>query len=192
MLMTSLRSQIEDFKPYDERETSDRELILRCMGTFDDVLTRENTICHFTASCWVVNHERTKALMLFHNIEQIWMWPGGHADGEINLAEVAEREVREETNLSSTRLLDDKFFDLEVFAVPPHVRREKFVSSHIHLNLGYIFEADENEKFQVKPDENSAIRWMTFEDIIAAAKAGKMSDHYQKLIDKTRQTHYNI
>lgn len=190
--MDSLKSQIENFKPYDERETSDRELILHCMDTFIDVLTRENTICHFTASCWVVNHERTKALMLFHNIEQIWMWPGGHADGESNLAEVAKREVQEETNLSNTRLLDNNPFDLEVFAVPSHVRHGKFVSAHIHLNLGYIFEADENEGFQVKPDENSDIRWMAFEDILAASRAGKMSSHYQKLIDKTLQTHYNI
>lgn len=130
--------------------------------------------------------------MLFHNIEQIWMWPGGHADGESDLAEVAKREVLEETNLSSTHLIDDNIFDLEIFAVPPHVRRGEFVSSHIHLNTGYIFEADEAESFKVKPDENSAIRWMTFEDILAASKAGKMSSHYQKLIDKTLKTIYNI
>jgi len=190
--MDQLKSQIENFRPYDERETSDRELILRCMNTFPDVLTRENPVCHLTASCWVVNHEHTKALMLFHNIEQIWMWPGGHADGDSNLAEVAKREVLEETNLSSAHLVDHNFFDLEVFAVPPHVRRGKFVSSHLHLNLGYIFEADEAETFQIKPDENSAIRWMTFEDIIANMKSGKMSGHYQKLIDKTKKTHYNI
>ncbi len=190
--MDSLKSQIKNFKPYDERETSDRELTLRCINTFPDVLTRENPVCHFTASCWVINPERTKALMLFHNIEQLWMWPGGHADGESNLAEVARREVLEETNLTSARLISNNIFDLEIFAVPPHVRRGKFVSSHIHLNLGYIFEADENELFRVKPDENSAIRWMTFEDILASSKAGKMSSHYQKLIDKTLKTYYNI
>lgn len=190
--MDLLKSQIENFKPRDERETSDRALTLYCTNAFPDVLTRENPVCHFTASCWVVNRERTKALMLLHNIEQIWMWPGGHADGESNLAEVAKREVLEETSLASARLIDNDIFGLEVFAVPPHVRRGKFVSSHIHLNAGYIFEADEGELFQVKPDENSAIRWMTFEDILAASKAGKMSSHYQKLIDKTLKTHYNI
>lgn len=190
--MDSLKSQIEKFKPYDEREASDRELTLYCIDAFPDVLTRKNPVCHFTASCWVVNSEHTKALMLFHNIEQIWMWPGGHADGESNLAEVAKREILEETNLSSAQLIDSDIFDIEAFAVPPHVRRGKFVSSHVHLNLGYIFEADESELFRVKPDENSAIRWMTFEDILVNSEIGKMSSHYQKLIDKTPKTHYNI
>lgn len=190
--MLNLKSQIENYIPYDEREASDRELILQCLEAFPDVLTRENRICHLTASCWVVNHEHTKVLMLFHNLQQHWMWPGGHADGESDLAAVAKREVMEETSLSSAQLTSDEFFSLEVFAVPAHIRRGKLVSSHLHLNASYLFEADESEIFKIKPDENSAIRWMTFADIIAAAKAGKMSDHYQKLIDKTPKTHYNI
>ena len=190
--MLNLKSQIKNYNPYDEREASDRGLILHCLETFPDVLTRQNRICHLTASCWVVNREHTKVLMLFHNIQQLWMWPGGHADGESNLAAVAKREVFEETNLSSTQLIDDNIFSLEVFAVPPHIRRGEFVSSHLHLNLSFLFEADETETFQIKPDENSAIRWMTFAEVNAAAKSGQMSDHYQKLIDKTPKIHYNI
>lgn len=189
--MDNLKTQIKNYVPCDEREASDRELILHCLETFPDVLTRENRICHLTASCWVINREHTKALMLFHNINKIWMWPGGHADGESDLAAVAKREVLEETNLSSAQLISDEILSLEVFAVPPHIRRGKFVSSHLHLNAGYILEADEPETFKVKPDENSAIRWMTFADVVAATKAGKMSGHYQKLIDKTLKTYYN-
>lgn len=190
--MPSIKSQILAYKPCDQRETADRELILHCLETFPDVLTRENRICQLTASCWVVNHEHTKVLMLFHNIQQIWMWPGGHADGEKNLAKVAKREILEETSLSSAHLINSDIFSLEVFAVPAHIRHSEFVSSHLHLNSSFIFEADETETFKVKPDENSAIRWMTFADIITAAKAGKMSDHYQKLIDKTSKINYNI
>lgn len=190
--MSSLKSQIKTYTPCDEREVSDRELILHCLDTFSDVLTRENRICHLTASCWVVNREHTKALMLFHNIQQTWMWPGGHADGESDLAAVAKREILEETSLASAKLINNNIFSLEVFAVPPHIRHGEFVSSHLHLNCSYIFEADDTEPFKIKPDENSAIRWMAFADIIKAAKSGKMSDHYQKLIDKTLKTNYNI
>lgn len=190
--MQNLKTQIKNYTPYDEREASDRELILHCLETFPDVLTRENRLCHLTASCWVINREHTKVLMLFHNIHQHWMWPGGHADGENDLAKVAQREVLEETSLSSAQLMNNDIFSLEVFAVPSHTRHGEFVSSHLHLNLSYIFEADESETFKVKPDENNAIRWMTFTDVTAAAKAGKMSEHYQKLIDKTPKIHYNI
>lgn len=185
--MQDLKSQIKNYIPQDQRETSDRELILHCLETFPDVLTRKNTICHLTASCWTVNLQHDKALMLFHNIQQTWMWPGGHADGESDLAIVALREIQEETSLTSARLIKDNIFSLEIFAVPPHIRHEKFISSHLHLNCSFLLEADENETFKVKPDENSSIRWMSFSEIEAAIQAGTMEKHYQKLIDQTRK-----
>lgn len=190
--MQDLKSQIKNYTPYDEREASDRRLILQCLNNFSDTLTRENQICHFTASCWVVNHERTKALMLFHNINQMWMWPGGHADGESDLVKVAQRELSEETSLASAHLVDNDIFSLEIFSVPPHIRHNQFVSAHLHLNLSYLFQADESEAFKVKPDENSTIRWMALGDINVAAKDGSMPSHYQKLIDKTSKINYNI
>lgn len=182
--MENLKSQISTYTPSTQREISDKTLILHCIKTFPDTLTRENPICHFTASDWIINHNRTKALMLYHNIEQIWMWPGGHADGESDLLKVALREAKEETSLQTIRPLNNQIFSLEVFAVPPHIRKGKFISSHLHLNCSFILEADENEPFQIKPDENSGIRWMTFEDILTEVNKGKMSPHYKTLIEK--------
>lgn len=185
--MQDLKSQIKNYIPQDQRETSDRELILHCFDIFPNILTRENALCHFTASCWTVNHEHNKALMLFHNIQQTWMWPGGHADGESDLAKVALREVQEETSLTTAHLVKNDIFSLEIFAVPPHIRHGKFVSSHLHLNCSFLLEADETETFKVKPDENSNIRWMSFSEIEAAIRSGTMEKHYQKLIDQTQK-----
>lgn len=185
--MDTLRTQISNYTPVNQNETSDREVILHCIDTYPNILTRENPVCHFTASCWIVNPSHTKALMLFHNIQQAWMWPGGHADGESDLAKVALREAHEETSLSSIHFLDDNIFSLEIFAVPPHIRREKFVSSHIHLNCSFLFKANETEAFKVKPDENSAIRWMTFAEIEEQIQKGLMEKHFQRLIDKTKK-----
>jgi|BioPla2DNA2_1021312.scaffolds.fasta_scaffold344409_1 hypothetical protein len=38
------------------------------MNTFDNVLTRENEFGHFSGSAFVVNQNRTKALMVYHKI----------------------------------------------------------------------------------------------------------------------------
>ncbi len=46
-----------------------------------------------TASAWVVNRDRTKVLLAYHNIYNSWAWLGGHTDGERNLLSVAVREV---------------------------------------------------------------------------------------------------
>ena len=90
----NLKEQIENYKPYNEQEENDKEMIIECINTFEDVLTRENKICHFTASNWIVNKERTKVLMIYHNIYKSWAWTGGHADGDSNLLHVALKEDR--------------------------------------------------------------------------------------------------
>ena len=89
----SLKEKIQNYKPYNEQEEKDKEIMLKYIDTFDDVLTRNNEFGHFTASAWVVNKERTKVLMIYHNIYNSWAWTGGHADGEDDLLSVAIREV---------------------------------------------------------------------------------------------------
>lgn len=46
--MKKLKEQIEQFKPYNEQERADKEMMLKYINTFEDVLTRENKMCHFT------------------------------------------------------------------------------------------------------------------------------------------------
>ena len=183
-LMTSLKSQIQSYIPYDQRETNDKSVILQCLDTFPDTLTRENRICHFTASDWIINPDRSKALMIHHNIQRQWMWPGGHADGKDNLLQVALREAHEETGLTHIRTLSPEIFSLEIFTVPAHIRRGQLVNAHLHLNCSFLFEATEQDTIHIKPDENNGIRWITFTEIIKNVDAGKMSPHYCKLIEK--------
>ena len=77
-----LKKQLEEYQPCNEQEDKDKQVMLKYINTFDDVLTRNNEFGHFTASAWVVNQEKTKVLMIYHNIYQSWAWTGGHADGE--------------------------------------------------------------------------------------------------------------
>ena len=84
-----LKEQIEKYSPYNEQEINDKEMMLKYIDTFEDVLTRDNKMCHFTASNWIVNKERTKVLMIYHNIYKSWAWTGGHADGDEDLLHVA-------------------------------------------------------------------------------------------------------
>ena len=66
--MKNLREKIGNYKPYNEQEEKDKQIMLKYIDTFDDVLTRNNEYGHFTASSWVVNKEKTKVLMIYHNI----------------------------------------------------------------------------------------------------------------------------
>lgn len=160
-----LKEQIENYKPYNEQEEKDKEIMLKYINTFDDVLTRNNEFGHFTASSWAVNKQRTKVLMIYHNIYKSWAWTGGHADGEENLLNVAIRELKEETGVKNVRVLNNDIFSLEIICVDGHVKRGKYVSSHVHLNVTYLLEVDEEETLKIKEDENSGVKWVNIEDV---------------------------
>jgi len=180
-----LKEQIEKYEPYNEQEEKDKQTILKYMNTFDDVLTRNNEFGHFTASSWVVNKERTKVLMIYHNIYKSWAWTGGHADGEINLLNTAIRELKEETGAKNVNVIYDDIFSLEIICVKGHVKRGKYVSSHVHLNLTYLLEVDEKEVLRKKEDENSGVMWINIKDLEKHVNEDWMIDKvYNKLNEK--------
>lgn len=180
----NLKEQIENYIPYNEQEKNDKEMMLKYIQTFEDVLTRENRMCHFTASNWIVNKEKTKALMIYHNIYRSWGWTGGHADGDSNLLHVALKEAEEETGLKNFKLLNDGIFSIEILTVDSHIKRGKFVPSHLHLNVSFLLEADENERLTIKPDENSGVEWVDIQKTIELTNEEKMRPIYQKLNEK--------
>ena len=182
----NLKEQIENYIPYNEQEKCDKELMLQYIDTFDDVLTRENKMCHFTASNWIVNKERTKVLMIYHNIYKSWAWTGGHCDGDEDLTHVALKEATEETGLKNLKVLGDGIFGLEIITVDSHIKRGKFVPTHLHLNCTYLIEADENEELQIKEDENKAVKWINIEDIEKMVSEPHMIPIYRKINEKIK------
>ena len=56
---------------------------------------------------------------------------------------VALKEGREETGLKKLELLSESILAIDILPVPPHVKRGAFVSSHVHLNVTYLCQADE-------------------------------------------------
>ena len=79
------------------------------------------------------------------------------------------REVREESGLSDVRPVTDALYSVEILTVDGHEKRGKYVSSHLHLNVTYLLEADPAAPVRCKPDENSRVGWFALEDAIAAS-----------------------
>ncbi len=163
--MTDLKTQIENYTPFNEQEEKDKALMLEWLSSGCDVFTRENKTAHFTASSWVVDPKRTKVLMIYHNIYDSWAWMGGHADGETDLLAVAKREAMEESGITDIKPLSEEIVSLEIVPVSGHEKRGEYVSSHLHLNVTYLFEAAEDQALSVKPDENSGVAWIPFGEI---------------------------
>ena len=183
----SLYELIKNYQPVNEQEACDKEQMLLFMEKYQDYLSRDNQIAHFTASIWTVNKDRTKTLMVYHNLYDSWAWIGGHADGEEDLCAVAMRELREETGVKFARLVSPEILSLETLTVQGHMKRGKYVPSHLHFNLTFLAEADESEELIVKEDENQAVKWWTLEEALEASNETWMVEHiYKKLIEKMK------
>lgn len=157
-----LIDQIEKYKPYNEQEEKDKILILDWIRNNKNAFLRENTVAHMTASAWVVNKERNRVLMVYHNIYNSWSWLGGHADGETDLLSVAVREVKEEAGISNVHPVSEEIFSMESLTVDGHVKKGKYVSSHLHFNITYLLEADPEEAVSIKADEKKQRRSLVF------------------------------
>lgn len=180
--------QIKQYVPFNEQEERDKEFLLECLENQKDIFTRKNRMAHMTASAWVVNAERDKVLMAYHNIYDSWSWLGGHADGDMDLLSVAIREVQEESGVTKVRPVSEDIYSLEVLTVDGHWKRGEYISSHLHLNVCYLLEAGEEEPLQKKPDENSAVAWFALDEAVEASSEPWFREHvYKKLNQKLKQ-----
>ena len=180
---------IEKYEPKTELERLDKNTMLACIKAFPDtVLRRENTVAHICVSAFILNEELDKVLMIHHNIYNSWGWTGGHADGNEDLLAVAFKEAEEETGVSDLTLLVPSVASLDILPVLPHVKNGAVVSSHLHLNVTYLFQANEAAPLRVKPDENSGVAWLAVDGLADADIEPFMLPIYQKLIARAKES----
>lgn len=173
--------------PWNAQEARDREEILRRLRSGEPLYDRAHA-AHLTASAWVVSPERTLVLMAYHRLYDSWAWLGGHADGERDLLAVACREVQEESGLIEVRPVMKTPFSIEILAVNGHEKHGQYVSSHLHLNLTYLLEANPAAAIRPKPDENTRVGWFSLEEAVAASGEPWFRDRiYQKLNEKLKK-----
>ena len=184
-----LIDQIGAHTPFNDQEAADKPKLLSLLQSSKDIFTRDNTTAHMTASGWVVSPDRKSVLMIYHNIYNSWSWMGGHADGETDLLQVAQREIREESGIQNLKLLTPDIYSLEILTVDGHIKRGEYVSSHLHLNVTYLFEADPAQPLHVKPDENSGVAWIPISDLTSRVTEPWFLERiYSKLCQKLTET----
>jgi len=134
---------------------------------------------HFTGSALVVDAAGERALFLFHRKLQRWLQPGGHADGDGNLAGVAWREATEETGIDGL-LVDPHPVDLDihVIAARPAVAGGAPEPRHLHLDARYVVVAPVGA-VERGNHESEALRWCTPEE----ARTLGLDDGTVRLLD---------
>ena len=83
-----------------------RERVLGLLELHGESLADRTTAPgHLTGSALVVDQAGERVVLLLHTKLRRWLQPGGHADGDHELAGVALKEASEETGIEGLRVL---------------------------------------------------------------------------------------
>ncbi len=130
---------------------------------------------HFTGSAWLVSADGERALLLHHRKLDRWLQPGGHADGDGDLAAVALREAEEETGLRGLRV-EPAVFDLDRHRIPARGAEPE----HWHYDVRFVVHAGAEEAFAVN-EESHALEWRPIAEI---ARDPAMDESVRRLAHK--------
>ena len=138
-----------------------REKILEFITEHNDALHRTCVEGHLTGSAMIIESSYERVLVMLHKKLGIWLQPGGHADGEGYLSNVAFREAFEETGINNLALWTTAI-DCDVHKIPEFGDEKE----HFHFDLTYLLLAPEKAVIK-RNHESTDMRWVTLEELKA-------------------------
>ncbi|MCH2113545.1 MAG: NUDIX hydrolase [Pirellulales bacterium] len=130
---------------------------------------------HVTGSAWVLSHDRTRCLLVHHRKLGRWLQPGGHADGECQIEQVALRELQEESGLAQVELVgcNDELvpLDVDVHRIPARLDGAGNVveTAHEHHDIRFLVLAATGQEL-VLSEESHAVRWFTEQELMSVTR----------------------
>jgi 8-oxo-dGTP pyrophosphatase MutT (NUDIX family) len=121
---------------------------------------------HITGSAWIVSFDRRRCLLTHHGKLGRWLQLGGHADGEWAIEQVALREAREESGLSSFDLVPINGIclplDIDVHVIPARydAAGRLIEDAHEHHDVRFLLVARAEQPIRAN-QESHQVAWFT-------------------------------
>ncbi len=159
-----------DYRAACPAEAAVADRITTLVAANEDCFDRTCRPGHLTGSAWVVSGDGQRHLLMHHRKLDIWLQPGGHADGQTDLAEVAKREAQEETGIQALRVVADASglvpLDLDVHDIPARLDAagEVIDDAHEHHDVRFLLQATGDETL-IDNEESNELRWCCPEEV---------------------------
>ncbi len=115
--------------------------------------------------------------MNHHGTLDKWICFGGHADGEMDIANVALRELQEESGITDVAFVMNDIFDVDIHPIPANPKKSE--PAHEHFDIRFLFRVTGNENFAVS-DESHAMKWCAYDEALLLAGDDSMRRLLQK------------
>lgn len=177
--ISDFRHIVGAYSPHDETEASHKNRVISLLSETEIPFSRENLAGHITGSALVVNKDFTKVFLIHHKKLNLWINPGGHAEGSPDFIDVGTRETEEETGLMDLITIPE-IFDIDVHPIPENTKNGEIVPAHTHYDMRCLIIANEDEKPILQEEEVLGGRWFT----LAEAKETTPHLSFTRMIDK--------
>lgn len=145
--------------PGDAAVEAFRERMLRFAADRPHALLRTCLEGHFTASAVILDHSGGRVLLMHHAKLGRWLQPGGHVDGEGDLARAALREAAEETGIVGLEVIEPAV-DLDIHTIPGRGDEPE----HAHLDVRFLIRAPAGSALDAN-HESTDLQWFAFDDL---------------------------
>lgn len=159
-----LAQKLARYTPHDANEAEMLTQIARFVAENEACFERTLKAGHITGSAWIIDLDRSHALLTHHRKLDRWLQLGGHSDGDANTLNVALREGLEESGLTTLRPLSEAIFDVDVHLIP--ARKDE--PDHYHYDVRFLLEADRDTPLVIS-DESNKLAWVPLAQILNLA-----------------------
>ena len=138
-----LQQLLQNYSSIYPKEQITKERMLEFLKHCPDCFDRSCHLGHFTASSWLLNHDCSKFLLMYHAKFNKWCQLGGHCDGNDNVLEVAIKEAKEESGITNIIPVLNNIFDLDILIVP----KFKQEPVHYHFDITFLLKTTSSDDF---------------------------------------------
>ncbi|MDK1312390.1 NUDIX hydrolase [Pseudoalteromonas ardens] len=159
--INELQDLLENYATTYEIEAQYREHMLSFLKSSDDPIYSSNQAGHFTASAWVLSHDRQHVLLTQHAKIGKWFQLGGHIEPEdSSFIDACLREATEESGITSLSSANTFVLDIDIHDIPEY----KGIPQHPHYDVTCYFVAPAQAK-AIKNAESTQLQWIPLDQV---------------------------